>query len=154
MTLLAGALLGPLLGTLCTLSGVLLGTSVLFFGARRLFRERFDKRLGIRAKRIQQKLASHPVRAVAGLRLVITLPYGLITLAAALSPIRYRDFILGSLIGDIPVVVLYTLAGERLAQLSSVSEALSPQTMALLIIVGLTLVIGSFAGLRGRNKAT
>ena len=62
----------------------------------------------------------------------------------------YRDFIIGSLIGDTPVVIAYTIAAHRLFMLTSVTEALSPWTVGVLIAAGgfifLTAVLGKRQG--------
>ena len=154
LTLLSGAMLGTLLGSAATLIGVLAGTSILFFVTRRLFQKRAQKRLGDLAKKIETRISQRPIRAMIGLRLFITLPYGPITLAAALSTIRFRDFLIGSLVGDTPVVVLYTIAGQQLFALTSVSEALSPITVGILVGIGIIFLVGALGGRRrtGLNK--
>ncbi len=150
INVLAGALLGPVLATLVVISGVLAGASLLFAASRRWLRGRFERSTGSLARRIEARLSRRPIRAVAGLRLLITLPYGPISIACALTSIRYRDFVLGSALGDLPVIALYAVAGERLATLASPGEAISPATAAALIGAGLLLVLGSLAG--GREK--
>ena len=151
LTLLSGALLGPIWGSAASLIGVLSGTSLLFFGSRRFFRDWVKQKLGERFAPIEARLNRRPVRAVAGLRLFITLPYGPITLAAALSAVRYRDFLIGSAIGDLPVIVVYTIAGKQLLQLTAMSEAVSPWTAAALVGVGLFFVVTATLG-RGRSS--
>ncbi len=146
MTLLSGVLMGPVWGSLATLSGVGIGTSGLFFAARYLLRDFVKRRLGARAEVVEQRLGRHPIRALIGLRLFITLPYAPITLAAAVTSMRYRHFIIGSLIGDLPVVVAYCFAGQQLFRLTSLSEAVSPWTMGILIAVGLFVFTTSVIG--------
>jgi uncharacterized membrane protein YdjX (TVP38/TMEM64 family) len=140
LTLLAGALLGPLLGWAATEAGVLAGTTVLFFAARRLLRERVEARLGGFARTVHERVSRRPIRAVAGLRLIVTLPYGPVTMAAALSSMRYREFLAASVIGDAPITAIFVLAGERLASLASPSDALSPATLVVLIGGGFLLL--------------
>ena len=80
-----------------------------------------------------------------GLRLFITIPYGPITLAASLSAMRYRDFLMGSLIGDIPVVAVYCMAGKQLMSLTKMSEAISPYTFVAFIAIAVLFIAGAFA---------
>ncbi|MCP4601915.1 MAG: TVP38/TMEM64 family protein [Proteobacteria bacterium] len=150
LTLLAGALLGTMVGSAATLIGVLAGTSILFFGARYVLRERVAKHLSARAKQIEQRVSNRPIRTMIGLRLFIALPYGPCTITAALSSMRYRDFLVGTLIGDIPVILLYSIAGQRLSTLASTSEALSPLTVAILIAAGLLFLVGTLLGRKQR----
>lgn len=154
LTLLAGALFGPVIGAALTMIAILLGTSLTFFAVRRFFRERVEQRMGRLARGLEAKIAARPIRAMAGLRLVITLPYGPITLAASVTSIRYRHFLVGSFLGDLPVIVLYSLAGERLASLASASEAISPLTVVILVAAGLVLLIATFFGSKLKDSDT
>ncbi len=146
LTLLAGALLGTAGGTVCTLVGVLPGTTVLFFTARYFFRDWVLNKLGPRLKRVEERMSERPIRAIIGLRLFITIPYGPVTLAAALSSTRYRDFFIGTIIGDLPVVVAYCVAGKQLFDLTGVSEAVSPWTAVTFAGAGLFILVTAFLG--------
>ena len=146
LNLLAGALLGTVWGSVATTLGVLSGTTILFFAVRHLFRDRFAKKMEGSVRNLEQKISRRPVRAMIGLRLFITLPFGPITVAAGLSSMGYRDFIVGTAIGDIPVVVLYSLAAQRLMSITSVSDALSPSTVAILIGAALIFIVATFVG--------
>lgn len=144
ITLLSGALLGPVMGSVATLAGVLSGTTVLFFATRFFLRDWTAKKLKTGFAALEKRLSRQPIRAVMGLRLFITLPYGPVTLAAALSTIRYRDFFIGSLLGDLPVVVVYCIAGRQLLSLTEMSQAVSPWTAVALIAAGLFFVVTAF----------
>ena len=143
LTIMAGALLGPVIGFFTTFTGVLIGTTGLFFATRNLFRDSARKRFGERAQKLEERLRHRPMLAIAGWRLLVNLPYGPITIAAALTDIRYRHFILGSFLGDIPVVLLYSLAGERLATLTSASEAIPSLAIVILAAAGILLILGA-----------
>jgi len=151
LNLLTGALLGPLAAGAVTLLGALAGTSVLFAVARHLLRSRAAAELGEQVARLQSRIERHPVLAIAGLRLMVTFPYAPITLAAALTRMRYRDFLMGSALGDLPVILLYSLAGARLATLRSLSDVLSPGTLLLLTLASLGLLAGALGGRWGRK---
>ena len=148
LSLVGGALLGPLAATAIVLAGILAGTTVLFRFTRRFLKRRVEARMGALARRVEGRLARRPILAMAGLRLMIALPYGPITMAAAVSSIRYRDFLLGTLLGDLPVIVLYAVAGERLATLASATDAIPPVTAAILVGAGALLVAGALWGRR------
>jgi len=145
LSLSAGALIGYLPGTAVTLAGVIAGSVVLFatvrwtgFSLPGKFR---PESLG---SRIIEKIRARPVRAVMGLRLVLTLPYPAITVGAAAAGIRLRHFVIGSLIGDAPVVVIYNIAGERLRQLAAPSDAISLNEMVILSAAALVLIVSVF----------
>ncbi|MCK9463280.1 MAG: VTT domain-containing protein [Proteobacteria bacterium] len=139
LALLAGALLGPFAGAAATEVGVLAGTTALFFGCRRALGPDTLSRFGRLASGLQDRLRSRPVLAVAGLRLVVTIPYGPITIACAAAGMDYRRFLLGSLLGDLPVAALYAFAGSRLMSLASADEAISPATVVVLVVAGVAM---------------
>lgn len=151
LTLLSGALLGIVLGATSTFCGVLVGTSLLFFASRHLLREKVLRHLVGKVGSIEKRISEKPIRTMIGLRLFIALPYGPCTIAAALSSMRYREFLLGTAIGDFPVVLLYSIAGERLFVLTSTHEALSPSTVAILIVAGLAFLVGTFFSKKRRS---
>jgi phospholipase D1/2 len=152
LALLAGALLGPLAGAAATEVGVLSGTTALFFGSRRVLGSSALARPGTLTARLQERLRTRPVLAVAGLRLVITVPYGPITIACAAAGMGYRQFVLGSLLGDLPVTALYAFAGSRLMSLASAGEAISPATCVALAAAGIAMFAAAVAvPIRGRR---
>ena len=146
LVLLAGALLGAIAGAAATEIGVVSGTTVLFFGFRRLVGEGSLARFGTLAARFEERLRARPALAIIGLRLVVTIPYGPITIACAAAGIRFRDFALGSVIGDIPVTLLYAFAGQRLASLLTTGEAISPATAIALSAAGVALFAAALFG--------
>lgn len=148
LSLAGAAVLGPLAAVPLVLTGILAGAAVLFRFTRRFLRRRVEERMGGLARAVEARLARRPILAVAGLRLMIALPYGPITMAAAVTSIRFRDFLVGSLLGDLPVVALYAVAGERLATLATVSDAISPVTAAVLLGIGAVLLAGALWGKR------
>ena len=153
LTIMAGALLGPVVGFFTTFTGVLIGTTGLFFATRNVFRHSARKRFGHRAQKLEERLNRRPILAIAGLRLLVNLPYGPITIAAALTDLRYRNFLLGSFIGDIPIVLLYSLAGERLATLNNASEAISPLAIVILAATGILLIVGALGERKKKTRS-
>ena len=145
LSLSAGALIGYLPGAAVTLTGVIAGSAVLFatvrwtgFSLPGKFR---PESLG---SRIVERIRARPIRAVMGLRLVLTLPYPAITVGAAAAGIKLRHFIIGSLIGDAPVVVIYNIAGERLRQLAAPSDAISVNEIIILSAAAIVLIASVF----------
>jgi uncharacterized membrane protein YdjX (TVP38/TMEM64 family) len=153
LALLAGALLGPLAGGAATEVGVLAGTTALFFGSGRLFAR--DPRAtsdGLVA-RLAERLRARPLLAIIGLRLVVAIPYGPITIACAAAGIDYRRFLLGSLLGDLPITALYAFAGGRLMALAGADEAISPSTCVALAAAGLAMLAAALFRPLGSRRA-
>jgi uncharacterized membrane protein YdjX (TVP38/TMEM64 family) len=142
--IVAGALLGIVFGIVATVLGVYLGTTILFLLTRHHLRHRYEKIAGSLLKRFENRMNAHPIRTMASLRLLITLPFGPITVMSALSQIRYRHFLVGSVLGDLPVIIFYAVAGQQLANLNTSSDAISPQALAVLLSVAVLLIASTF----------
>ena len=151
LTVIGGALIGTWLGSAVTALSVTGGTCVLFLGVRHLFKHQLERRIPPRIEKILQRISKRPARFIAGLRMIITLPYGPITIAAALTPMRFRDFLLGTLLGDLPIIVLYSAAGSRISQLTGPDDVLSWPTGAILIGAG---ALFAFSALLSSKQAT
>lgn len=107
--------LGPWWGGAATLSAALVGCAVTFITVRAFGGGALRELPGPLARRLFARLDAHPVRSVATLRLLFqTVPA--MNYALALSGLRFRDYMLGTLIGlPAPLFVhaafLDTLAG-------------------------------------------
>ncbi len=156
-SLAAGALMGWAVGGAVTLAGVLCGTTILFAVVRwtgLAVPARF--RASGLSSRIIAAFRTSPIRGVAALRMVITLPYPAITIAAATAGLPLAGFIVGSLLGDAPVAYLYAFAGQRLMAMATPGEAIS-SGWALLLLLAAVVLLGSVAAgrfvLRPRKMA-
>ena len=148
-TMVSGALLGFVPGAMATLAGTLAGTSALFFTAQKLVDSETLEKLPGLLKRFKARLLHHPMLTVASLRMILVLPYGAITIFCAITRIPYRAFLAGSVLGDIPVILLYSAAGIKLIELTQKNEAISFETVVLLSLAGIGLFAGSlFSGKR------
>ncbi|MBN2801934.1 MAG: VTT domain-containing protein [Deltaproteobacteria bacterium] len=139
-TIVSGALLGVAAGSFVTITGVITGTTLLFYFIKMISQSRFNQYSNARAEHIKVRIKKHPIASVAALRLVLTLPYGPITIISALSQIKYIHFIAGSILGDLPVVLLYSAAGNRLASLARPQDAVSIETILILSVAGIALL--------------
>lgn len=92
-----------------------------FLLARRVGREKVSQWLGgMRLRGVEERLAREGIRAAMLVR-VLPLPNMAVNVTAGLSPIRWRDFAIGSAIGAVPVVVVYTYFAAALVE--GVAEA-------------------------------
>lgn len=90
--------LGPLWGGLATFSAALVSCAATFFLVRAFGADALRELPGPLARHLFARLDAHPVRSVALLRLVFqTVPP--LNYALALSGLRFRDYLLGTLIG-------------------------------------------------------
>ena len=109
-----GALFGPLLGLLYALAGALLAAGLSFAVGRGLGRRWVRRLASRRINAVNKRLNQHGLLAMTVLRLLPIAPFTVVNLVAGASGIRTRDYLLGSLFGMAPGVVLITLFGDRL----------------------------------------
>jgi len=122
------AVFGPWLGFLYAASGALL-SALAMYAVGRLAGPRLLKALaGQRWQTIQEKIARRGVIAVAAVRLVPVAPFTVVNLAAGACSIRLMDYLLGTLIGMLPGLIVIAALGH---QLTSVFTDFTPANVAI-----------------------
>ena len=112
VSFLGGYAFGLGLGTVLALAATELGCALTFYYARVIGRPLVARRLGARVRRIEDFLAANPFAMTLLIRL---LPVGsnfATSLAAGVSRVPARPFLLGSLVGYVPQTLVFTLAGS------------------------------------------
>ena len=112
VSFLGGYAFGLGLGTALALAATELGCALTFFYARLVARPLVSARLGARVRRIEDFLAANPFSMTLLIRL---LPVGnnfATCLAAGVSRVPARPFLLGSLLGYLPQTFVFALAGS------------------------------------------
>ena len=109
--ILSGTLLGWGAGAAVSVVGTSLGAALGFALARRLGRDVVERRFP-RLRRLGQVQPSQGLRTVLALQLTPVMPHDLINGFSGVSRMPYRSFFLGSLLGSLPLVVLYTYVGS------------------------------------------
>ena len=112
ISFLGGYAFGLAQGILLALLAEILGCLLTFFCARTFARRLVRERLGARVRRIEDFLAANPFSMTLLVRL---LPVGnnfLTNMAAGVSRVRALPFLLGSLLGYLPKIFVFALAGS------------------------------------------
>ncbi|MFX1767344.1 VTT domain-containing protein [Paraburkholderia sp. A1RI-2L] len=133
----AGLLFGAFTGSLYALSGSLLAALVTYAIGRWAGRDAVRRHAGSRLDRLSKRLARQGIAAVVVLRVVPLAPFSLVNLAAGASHIGPGDYLLGTLIGMTPGIVLGTLFADQLA---AALRHPGPGTIGLLAAIGALLV--------------
>jgi uncharacterized membrane protein YdjX (TVP38/TMEM64 family)/phosphatidylserine/phosphatidylglycerophosphate/cardiolipin synthase-like enzyme len=90
-------------------------SSAIMFGVGHYFGEKAIKKIvGKRINRISKKLGKQGVLTSIALRLVPIAPFSMINLVAGASHIKFRDFMLGTLIGQLPGMIAVVVVVNRL----------------------------------------
>ncbi|MCB0405930.1 MAG: TVP38/TMEM64 family protein [Bdellovibrionales bacterium] len=147
LTLVAGALFGTWLGTLYVIVGSNLGANAAFTIARFLGQDVADKFLrGGKLAKLSAGVANNGFTVVLSLRLVPIFPFNGLNYGLGLSPVAWRDYALGSLIGMIPGTFAYVSLGNIVNAVSGV-RLTDPQILKrpevwgpFALILGLTIL--------------
>ena len=116
MIALTAAATGPWLGFAYAMAGACAAAVVTFTFGRLLGRERVRRMAGRRLAAVSSRLGQHGIVATSLIRLVPIAPFSVVNLAAGVSEISLRDFVLGSAIGLLPGILLTAIFGDRLGQ--------------------------------------
>jgi len=114
MTIAAGLAFGAWWGSLWSLVGADAGAIVAFGAGRFLGRSFVERTMGVRFRRILNRLERHGFYLTMYLRLVPVIPYNAFNLLAGASPIRFKDYFWASILGMIPGTVLFAVLGDSL----------------------------------------
>lgn len=152
LSLAAGALFGPWLGTLYAVAAASLGAGLAFLAVRYLFRDGVVKKFGGKLEGINRELEGRGLNYLLFLRLVPVFPFFLINLAAGLTRLPLRTFLLGTFVGIIPGGFVYVNAGAGLATIDTLADIASPRVLGAFALLGLFALIpviyGKFKGRR------
>ncbi|MDZ7784244.1 MAG: VTT domain-containing protein [Halioglobus sp.] len=124
------------------MAGALISAALGFVGGQLLGNRAIERLNGSRINQLSRRLAQRGVLAVAILRLVPIAPFAVFNLVAGASHLRFRQFMLGSLLGLVPGLGAITLFSATLWE-----AATSPSLINILWALGFGLVLLVLAGL-------
>jgi uncharacterized membrane protein YdjX (TVP38/TMEM64 family) len=154
LTLAAGFVFGPLVGTGVAVVGATTGATLAFLAARYLFAEGARRRMGPRLRKLSDGFERDGFSYMLFLRLVPVFPFWLVNLAPALTSLGTRTFVLATALGIIPGSFVYCYLGARLSTLRSPSDVYrDPRWLvALGLLAALALVPVAWKKFRNRPQ--
>lgn len=141
LSLAAGAIFGSLMGTVYAVVAASTGAALAFLVTRYLLRDMVLDRFGDRLEGMNRELEQRGFNYLLFLRLVPLFPFFLINLAAGLTRLPLRTFILATAIGIIPGGFVYVNAGASLATIDSLSGIASPRVLGSFALLGLFALV-------------
>ena len=157
LSMVAGVLYGPWLGSLLVFVGACLGAEVVFLLGRSRLRHWARRRLegSPRLLRLEQAVAREGLRLVLLTRLSPLFPFSLLNLAYGLSPVSLRDYSLG-LLGILPGTVLFCALGALAGDVARFNTVLQggadPRLWTLKVLgVAATVAVMVIVTRRGRQ---
>jgi len=129
------AVLDPVSGFVYALAGSLLSATVNYGLGSLLGREFVRTLAGRRLNRLSRRLAKKGFVAVLVVRMLPVAPFTIVNLVAGASHIRFRDFLLGTLLGMAPGILAITLLAHRIKQLAINPGLTNGLILALLLVL-------------------
>ncbi len=138
MIIATGLAFGAILGFAYALLGVELSAVVMYVIGQHLGHDTI-RRLSHRwLARASRRLARQGLLAVVLLHIVPVAPFTVVNLIAGASHIRFRDFVLGTLLGMIPGTLALTLFSDQVAATIQAPDAMRISTLlALAVAIGI-----------------
>jgi uncharacterized membrane protein YdjX (TVP38/TMEM64 family) len=147
LAIVAGMLYGPIYGTIYTMIGSFLSATVGFFIAKYLGSTFVNKLLKGKNTQIEGDIETHGLKIMMFLRLAFIFPYDPLSYAAGLSKMKYRHFIIGTLIGVAPEMFAYNFIG------TSIEDLFSKKSLyAIIVVLLFAVVIVCFKYKKRKNK--
>ncbi len=143
----AGFLFGPWVGTVTASIGSTLGAAAAFLVGRTLARGIVEEKVSkdTRFRAIDRAVAVQGFKIVFLIRLAPIFPYNLLNYAFGLTKVRFRDYLLASWIGMFPATAFNVYIGSLLSSLSDVdslpTEASRPRQVFFYVGIIVTLLV-------------
>jgi uncharacterized membrane protein YdjX (TVP38/TMEM64 family) len=133
---------GPAMGILYAIVGSLMSGIVTYALGRKLGRDTVRRLAGRRLNDLSRRLGRRGLLAVVIVRLLPIAPFSVINVVVGASHIGWRDFLLGTLIGLTPGIVMTSLFVDR--AVAAIRHP-GPLTFAILAAVAAALVAMGWA---------
>lgn len=146
LTLLGGAIFGPLYGTIYTIVGATAGALLAFLMMRFIGGGLLEKGSGdivLRLREYDEKLKNHGLATVLFLRLAPPFPFNGLNFSLGLTSVRFRDYALGTFLGIMPGTFTLVYFGDSLASLN-VTKIIGGVVLLILFVLTGRYVIKRF----------
>lgn len=141
LTISGGFLFGATLGGPLAVLGSTVGAALLFMLVRRVLHGLTLERLGPRAARLADCIRRDAASYLLAMRFAPVFPFFLVNLVPAFVGVPLRTYVLTTLVGIIPVTMVFSLAGAGLGAALDSGVTLTPAAMMTPeILTGLLLL--------------
>lgn len=153
LNLVGGYFFSTIPGFIYCMIGFMCGSLLSFLFFRYLFRDYLMKRYGQAYAKLNQQFQKNGIMFLISLQLFPITPLPVITMLGALSTISIWSYIMATMVGAAPSILIYVFAGKKLLQINSPKEILSfPVLIALLLLASLTFLPMVVRYIQDRNK--
>ena len=146
LTLLGGALFGPVLGTVYNLTAATIGAMLSFLVARYLACDWVEKKTGGKLKQLINGVENEGWRFVAFTRLVPLFPFNLLNYGLGLTKIKFSHYSIATYIFMLPGAIAYTYLGYIGKEAATGGDGLIQKAMLALALFGLVAFLPRLIG--------
>ena len=118
LNLTGGAIFGVWWGTLWTTIAALVAAIAAFAFTRTVGRELVNRRLAGRWQAVDAEIRQGGLFYLFAIRLLPIIPYGIVNFVAGLTSIKFRDYLIGTLLGTLPGILPFVMLGAGITELS------------------------------------
>ncbi|WP_027631719.1 TVP38/TMEM64 family protein [Clostridium hydrogeniformans] len=137
LAITGGILFGLLEGYIYTTIGAMIGGSISFYISKILGRDFIKNIAKNKLDKLEKIIEDKGFVIVILLRLIPLFPFDVISYGAGLTSIKYKDFILATLIGTIPGILVFTNIGAQWVNVGKSSFYLSIAMLIGLIVISI-----------------
>jgi phospholipase D1/2 len=138
LILITALVFGPTIGSLYSLAGCLIGAAVTYMIGFFLGQDFVRKIAGAKWQRLERKIGQSGIIAVATLRLLPVAPFTVVNIVAGAFRVPLRDYILGSLLGLTPGILVTNLFAHQFE--NAVRNPGIGTVLILTALVGITAI--------------
>lgn len=139
LAIAGGLIFGLFKGYIYTTIGALIGGTISFYISRYWGREVVKKLTKEKLDKVEEMINNRGFIIIFILRLIPLLPYDVISYGAGLTAVKYKDFLLATLFGTIPGILVFTNLGAQTVNIGSSSFYISVALLILLFIISIFL---------------
>lgn len=130
----SGLVFGIIPGIIYTLIGAMSGATLAFFISRKLARDKLDNKLGAH-KKMYSLIEKRGFLLILCLRLIPLIPFDIISYVSGLTNVKYKDYILATILGILPGVIILVSIGDAVS--SSEQTKIYISVAALVVLFAL-----------------
>ncbi|MEG0370858.1 MAG: VTT domain-containing protein [Clostridium sp.] len=134
LVIIAGLIFGIAKGYIYTLVGVITGGSLAFFLSRILGSGFIKKLANEKLDKLEKSIEKKGFSIVLILRLIPLFPFDVISYAAGLTNIRYKEYLLATILGTVPGILVFLNIGYQGTDIRSNGFYLSIIILVILVI--------------------
>jgi len=142
LTMISGYLFGTVPGALYALSGSFIGSIISYMAVKMYLRgyiiQKYEGTIDFFGRCVNRYGIAN---ALLLLHFLTIIPFFLINSFAAISGIPTTTFIWTTILGSVPLIILYSFAGQKLHEINTISEIFSlPIIITFVILVSIALL--------------